>query len=178
MLSNSSCTHSNQPSKETLPNTKETPSLKANDYDKNKLVYLLLCCTTFRLFYILHCCLMLQCLVMQSSISFSICTNSLSCLFGDNTYINTAFMATPYSGTKGGTRDAYNFYHSQLRINIKCMFGCFVQRWGILWTTMPQNMSLGLGKVPIIIIVHFCSRNVLCIIVRVDGVSIGEVRIV
>jgi hypothetical protein len=33
-------------------------------------------------------------------------------------------------------------------------------------------------KLPIIIVVHFCSRNVLCIIVRVNGVSVGEVRIV
>jgi hypothetical protein len=34
MLSNSSRTHSNQPSEETLPDAEETPSLKANDYDK------------------------------------------------------------------------------------------------------------------------------------------------
>jgi hypothetical protein len=63
-------------------------------------------------------------------------------LFGNNTYINTEFLATPYSGTKGGTRDAYNFYHSQLRINIECTFGRFVQRWGILWMAMPLNVSL------------------------------------
>jgi hypothetical protein len=37
MLSDSSRTHSNQPSEETLPDAEETPSLKANDYDKNKL---------------------------------------------------------------------------------------------------------------------------------------------
>jgi hypothetical protein len=63
-------------------------------------------------------------------------------LFGDNTYINMEFLATPYSGTKGGTRDAYNFYHLQLRINIECTFGRFVQRWGILQMAMPQNVSL------------------------------------
>jgi DDE superfamily endonuclease len=63
-------------------------------------------------------------------------------LFGDNAYINTEFLATPYSGTKGGTRDAYNFYHSQLRINIECTFGRFVQCWGILRMVMPLNMSL------------------------------------
>jgi hypothetical protein len=63
-------------------------------------------------------------------------------LFGDNAYINPEFMATLYSGTKGGTRDAYNFYHSQLQINIECMLGHFVQRWGILWMVMPQNVSL------------------------------------
>jgi hypothetical protein len=34
------------------------------------------------------------------------------CLFGDNAYINSWFMATPFSGFSGGTKDAYNFYHS------------------------------------------------------------------
>ena len=38
------------------------------------------------------------------------------CLFGDNAYINTPYMATPYAAVSGGTKDAYNFYHSQLRI--------------------------------------------------------------
>jgi hypothetical protein len=41
-------------------------------------------------------------------------------------------MATPYSGISGGTKDAYNFYHSQVRINIECTFGRFVARWAIL----------------------------------------------
>jgi len=35
------------------------------------------------------------------------------CLFGDNAYINDVFMATPFSGVSGGTKDSYNFYHSQ-----------------------------------------------------------------
>jgi hypothetical protein len=63
-------------------------------------------------------------------------------LFGDNAYINTKFMATPYSGTKGGTRDAYNFYHSQLRINIECAFGRFVHRWAVFRAPMQQNVTL------------------------------------
>jgi hypothetical protein len=41
------------------------------------------------------------------------------CLFGDNAYTNTTFMATPYSGVSGGSKDAYNFYHSQLQTNIE-----------------------------------------------------------
>jgi DDE superfamily endonuclease len=64
------------------------------------------------------------------------------CLFGDNAYINSPFLATPYSGTKGGIKDAYNFYHSQLRINIECAFGRFVHRWGILRSPIPQNITL------------------------------------
>lgn len=65
------------------------------------------------------------------------------CIFGDNAYINTRFMATPYTGVSGGTKDAYNFYHSQLRINIECAFGRLVHRWAILRSAIPMNISIG-----------------------------------
>jgi DDE superfamily endonuclease len=64
------------------------------------------------------------------------------CLFGDNAYINSPFMATPYSGTKGGIKDAYNFCHLQLQINIECAFGHLVHWWGILWSLFPQHITL------------------------------------
>jgi len=53
------------------------------------------------------------------------------CLFGDNAYVNTKHMATPYPNVKQGRKDAYNFYHSQLRICVECAFGMLVGRWGI-----------------------------------------------
>ncbi|KAG7343885.1 DDE superfamily endonuclease [Nitzschia inconspicua] len=34
-------------------------------------------------------------------------------LFGDNVYINTDNMPTPFKGVSGGWKDAFNFYHSQ-----------------------------------------------------------------
>lgn len=37
-------------------------------------------------------------------------------LFGDNAYLNTAFMATPFPRVSSGSRDDYNFYHSQVSI--------------------------------------------------------------
>ena len=37
------------------------------------------------------------------------------CLFGDNAYVNTPYMATPYRNISAGTKDDYNFYHSQVR---------------------------------------------------------------
>jgi hypothetical protein len=49
------------------------------------------------------------------------------CLFGDNAYVNTNYMATPYKGQSHGTKDDYNFYHSQLRINIECAFDASLQ---------------------------------------------------
>jgi hypothetical protein len=64
------------------------------------------------------------------------------CFFGDNAYINSVFMATPYSAVTGGTRDAYNFYHSQVRIRIECAFGMLTNRWAILRKALPLNMSI------------------------------------
>lgn len=64
------------------------------------------------------------------------------CLFGDNAYLNTPYMATPYSAVSGGTKDAYNFYHSQLRIRIECTFGIWTHRWAILRSAIPMRVSL------------------------------------
>ena len=36
-------------------------------------------------------------------------------LFGDNAYVNSTFMATPFPKVGAGSRDNYNFYHSQVR---------------------------------------------------------------
>lgn len=64
------------------------------------------------------------------------------CLFGDNAYINAMFMATPFPGVSGGTKDSYNFYHSQLRIRIECTFGMLTHRWAILRSAIPMNISV------------------------------------
>jgi hypothetical protein len=43
-------------------------------------------------------------------------------LFGDDAYLNSFFMATPYSNVSGNpnkkSKDNYNFFHSQLRIRV------------------------------------------------------------
>ena len=64
------------------------------------------------------------------------------CLFGNNAYLNTPYMATPYAAVLGGTKDAYNFYLSQLRIRIECTFGMFTNRWSILRSAIPMNVSV------------------------------------
>ncbi|GFH51714.1 hypothetical protein CTEN210_08189 [Chaetoceros tenuissimus] len=67
------------------------------------------------------------------------------CLFGDNAYVNTKFMATPYVKSHRGwsdLHDNYNFYHSQLRINIECAFGILCQRWGFLRKPAPKKYSI------------------------------------
>lgn len=65
------------------------------------------------------------------------------CLFGDNAYVNSSFMATPYSGHITKEQDAYNFYHSQLRIMSECSFGRLVTRWGFLQKKAPQHFTIG-----------------------------------
>lgn len=65
------------------------------------------------------------------------------CIFGDNAYLNTPYLATPYAAVTGGTQDAYNFYHSQVRIRIECTFGMLTHRWAILRSAIPMNVSVG-----------------------------------
>jgi len=62
--------------------------------------------------------------------------------FGDNANVNTEFMATPYKGSQQGCKDAYNFFHSQLCINIECAFGMLVHRWGVLRKPLPVNITV------------------------------------
>lgn len=64
------------------------------------------------------------------------------CLFGDNAYVNTPYMCTPWRNVSRGPKDAMNFFHSQLRINIECNFGILVHRWGMLRKPMPVNLEV------------------------------------
>jgi DDE superfamily endonuclease len=82
------------------------------------------------------------------------------CLFGDNAYLNAPFVATPFAGRSlSASKDAYNFYHSQLRIEIECAFGKFTQRWGILRSAMPKKISARKSVVMVLALVrlhNFC----------------------
>lgn len=87
-----------------------------------------------------------DCLAFEGMSLFSDLENGILapglCLFGDNAYINAMFMATPFVGVSGGSKDAYNFYQSQVRIRIECAFGMLTHRWAILRTAMPMNLSV------------------------------------
>jgi DDE superfamily endonuclease len=68
------------------------------------------------------------------------------CLFGNNAYVNTLYMATPYKAVRSGAKDDYNFYHSQVRINVECALaslynagGCFGE---LFPPRSPQRKSL------------------------------------
>lgn len=51
-------------------------------------------------------------------------------------------MVVPFKGAQNGSKDAFNFYHSSLRINIECAFGMLVHRWGILRKAIPMNITV------------------------------------
>ena len=63
-------------------------------------------------------------------------------LLGDNAYINSPYMATPFPNVSRGAEDIYNFYHSQLRIRVECCFGQLVHRWGMLRSAIPYNITI------------------------------------
>jgi DDE superfamily endonuclease len=63
------------------------------------------------------------------------------CIFGDNAYVNTKYMATPYRNISVGPKDSYNYYHSQVRINIECAFGMLCNHFGILRKTIPSQIT-------------------------------------
>ncbi len=63
-------------------------------------------------------------------------------LFGDNAYLKTRYMATPYPNVSSGSKDDYNFFQSQLRIRVECAFGQLVTKWGILRSAIPTNITI------------------------------------
>jgi hypothetical protein len=61
-------------------------------------------------------------------------------LFGDNAYINTPYMVCPFKGGNlDNAQDAFNHYHSNLRITVECAFGMLVHRWGCLRKPIPMH---------------------------------------
>ena len=65
-------------------------------------------------------------------------------LFGDNAYVSNECMATPYKGIKRGSKDDYNFFQSQLRIQIECAFGMLTRRFGCF--RKPLHARMGMGR--------------------------------
>jgi hypothetical protein len=62
-------------------------------------------------------------------------------IFGDNAYVSMEYMVTPYKNVRAGPKDEFNFFHSQLQINIEQAFGMLVKRWGVLQKPLPCQMG-------------------------------------
>ena len=78
------------------------------------------------------------------------------CIFGNNAYFNTAYMATPCPGVSGGTQDS----NSQLRIQIECTFGMLTMRWAILRSAIPMNVTI---KKTVALVLALAKRHNYCI---------------
>ena len=80
--------------------------------------------------------------------------------FGDNAFINSHFMATPYQGNITAEQDAYNFFLSQLQINMEYCFGRLVTRWGFLQKLAPQHFTI--AKIMTTGVLYLCRMHNFC----------------
>jgi hypothetical protein len=72
---------------------------------------------------------------------------------GDNAYPLSESVMIPYSGNISTIHhDIFNFYHSQCRIVVECLFGMFIARWGIFWRDLEFKLQ------HVVEIVHACLR--------------------
>ena len=85
------------------------------------------------------------------------------CLYGDNAYVNSSYMMVPFKGAQNGSKDAFNFYHSSLYINIECAFGMLVHRWGILRKAIPMNVTV---QKTTALVFCLCKLHNFCIVER------------
>lgn len=83
-----------------------------------------------------------DCLAFEASELWSLLEDGLLApglvLFGDNAYLNTNYLATPYPGISSGSKDDYNFYHSQ--VNGQCLSSSF--RMSLLMSHFPPSLPL------------------------------------
>jgi len=80
-------------------------------------------------------------------------------LFGDNAYVNCMQMVVPFMGATGGTKDSFNYYHSQVCINIECAFGILTNRWHILKSPLR---SMSISKI-VALAICLCKLHNFCI---------------
>lgn len=60
----------------------------------------------------------------------------------------------------GSPEDAFNYFQSNLRINIECAFGILVQRWGVLWRPMRVSYRKVPRVVELCMMMHnYCTDN-------------------
>ena len=87
-------------------------------------------------------------------------------LFGDAAYVNEKYMATPFKNVGDDSdRDNYNYFHSQLRINVECAFGMLVNRFTILRKLFSS--AIAIHKVTALTIA-LCKLHTYLVDVRVE----------
>ena len=59
-------------------------------------------------------------------------------------------MCSPFRNVSSGPKDAFNYYHSRLRITIECAFGILVHRWGVLLLRKPIPVNVSIERTTIL----------------------------
>jgi len=83
------------------------------------------------------------------------------CLYDNNAYVNMPYMVVPFKGVRDGAKDAFNYFHSSLRINIECAFGMLVHHWGLLRKAIPMNITV---KKTCSLVMCLCKLHNFCIV--------------
>jgi hypothetical protein len=86
-------------------------------------------------------------------------------LFGDNAYVNTNYMVTPFKAVSSGPKDDYNFYHSQVRIKVECSFGILVHGGESFADRCLRRSGCGRLRRSSCVFVHFTTSA----LTRTDG---------
>jgi DDE superfamily endonuclease len=81
-------------------------------------------------------------------------------LFGDNAYVSTEKILSPFKGAPRGPRDDFNYFHSQLRIHIECAFGKLIHRWSILRSPLSATMGI---KRQLALVLALCKLHNFCV---------------
>ncbi len=63
-------------------------------------------------------------------------------MFGNNVYLYTCYMTTPFPNVSSGSMDDYNYFHSQVCIQVECTFGQLVLRGVILRSAFSCNVTI------------------------------------
>ena len=52
------------------------------------------------------------------------------------------FYEPLFKAISGGILDTSNTYYSQVRLNLECAFSTLIHRWGYLYKSIPNNISI------------------------------------
>lgn len=94
------------------------------------------------------------------------------CLFGDAAYVTTPYMCSPYRSATG-EKDDFNFFQSQLRINIECAFGMLVHRFGILRGPFPKGATIEKTSAAVLAL---CKLHNYCIADSIDAMEAKDTK--
>ena len=79
-------------------------------------------------------------------------------IVGVDAYALEEFIIVPFAGKQVEYyKDNFNYFISQLRINIECAFGMLVNKWRILTTALPYTMNSNMMVIRACLLLHnFC----------------------